>query len=141
MTPVGGLISSCRIVKTNPIVIAEIVFESKEGADKVIETFNERVVCILFLTLLPPIHSLTQQKLISLSRPTAASSRSSTNPETRPPPRLPPPRPPDLVPPQAPRWLSTVPTASPTPWRQTRRQGRPRPAPLPEMAGCIATAW
>ncbi|KAL2123859.1 hypothetical protein VTJ04DRAFT_224 [Mycothermus thermophilus] len=43
MTPVGGLISSCRIVKTNPIVIAEIVFESKEGADKVIETFNDRV--------------------------------------------------------------------------------------------------
>ncbi|KAL1842841.1 hypothetical protein VTJ49DRAFT_4008 [Mycothermus thermophilus] len=43
MTPVGGLISSCRIVKTHPIVIAEIVFENKEGADRVIQTFNDRV--------------------------------------------------------------------------------------------------
>ncbi|KAL2271909.1 hypothetical protein VTJ83DRAFT_1280 [Remersonia thermophila] len=43
MTPVGGLISSCRIVKTHPLVIAEIVFESKEGAERVIETFNDRV--------------------------------------------------------------------------------------------------
>ncbi|KAI0834903.1 hypothetical protein F5Y06DRAFT_277487 [Hypoxylon sp. FL0890] len=43
MTPVGGLIISCRLVKTHPLVVAEIVFESKEGADRVIQTFhNER---------------------------------------------------------------------------------------------------
>ncbi|KAI1475966.1 hypothetical protein F4774DRAFT_394696 [Daldinia eschscholtzii] len=42
MTPVGGLISSCRLIKTHPIVIAEIVFESKEGADRVIQTFNNQ---------------------------------------------------------------------------------------------------
>ncbi|RYP29280.1 hypothetical protein DL767_006808 [Monosporascus sp. MG133] len=42
MTPVGGLISSCRLVKTHPIVIAEIVFENKEGADRVIETFHNQ---------------------------------------------------------------------------------------------------
>ncbi|KAI1378188.1 hypothetical protein F4677DRAFT_412415 [Hypoxylon crocopeplum] len=42
MTPVGGLVSSCRLVKTHPIVIAEVVFESKEGADRVIETFNNQ---------------------------------------------------------------------------------------------------
>ncbi|KAI0400882.1 hypothetical protein F4802DRAFT_609833 [Xylaria palmicola] len=42
MTPVGGLVSSCRLVKTHPIVIAEIVFESKEGADRVIEQFNQQ---------------------------------------------------------------------------------------------------
>ncbi|KAI1085862.1 hypothetical protein F5B20DRAFT_520089 [Whalleya microplaca] len=42
MTPVGGLISSCRLVKTRPIVIAEVVFESKEGADRVIQTFNNQ---------------------------------------------------------------------------------------------------
>ncbi|KAI8962475.1 hypothetical protein F5Y11DRAFT_191301 [Daldinia sp. FL1419] len=42
MTPVGGLVSSCRLIKTHPIVIAEIVFESKEGADRVIQTFNNQ---------------------------------------------------------------------------------------------------
>ncbi|KAI0383147.1 hypothetical protein F5Y04DRAFT_251934 [Hypomontagnella monticulosa] len=42
MTPVGGLVSECRLVKTHPIVIAEIVFESKEGADRVIQTFNNQ---------------------------------------------------------------------------------------------------
>ncbi|KAI1505559.1 hypothetical protein F5X99DRAFT_248444 [Biscogniauxia marginata] len=42
MTPVGGLINSCRLVKTHPLVIAEIVLESKEGADRVIQTFNNQ---------------------------------------------------------------------------------------------------
>ncbi|KAI1408800.1 hypothetical protein F5Y13DRAFT_171790 [Hypoxylon sp. FL1857] len=43
MTPVGGLILNCRLVKTHPLVVAEILFESKEGADRVIQTFhNER---------------------------------------------------------------------------------------------------
>ncbi|KAI0024659.1 hypothetical protein F4780DRAFT_546907 [Xylariomycetidae sp. FL0641] len=42
VTPVGGLVVSCRLVKTSPIVVAEIVFESKEGADRVIETFHNQ---------------------------------------------------------------------------------------------------
>ncbi|KAH9884435.1 hypothetical protein F4778DRAFT_763054 [Xylariomycetidae sp. FL2044] len=42
MTPVGGLVTSCRVVKSYPIVIAEIVFENKEGADRVIQTFNNQ---------------------------------------------------------------------------------------------------
>ncbi|KAK7711333.1 hypothetical protein SLS64_005356 [Diaporthe eres] len=37
MMPVGGLVSKCRIIKTHPIVIAEIEFQTKEGADRVIE--------------------------------------------------------------------------------------------------------
>lgn len=44
VTPVGGLVQSCRLLKTEPIVIAEIVFESKEGADNVIATFNNQTV-------------------------------------------------------------------------------------------------
>jgi hypothetical protein len=44
MTPIGGIISSCRIVKTNPITVAEVVFESKEGADQVIATFDNQTV-------------------------------------------------------------------------------------------------
>ncbi|KAI1268348.1 hypothetical protein F5Y18DRAFT_225984 [Xylariaceae sp. FL1019] len=42
MTPVGGIVSSCRLVKTQPIVIAEVVFESKEGAENVIQTFDKQ---------------------------------------------------------------------------------------------------
>ncbi|EPE06169.1 pentatricopeptide repeat protein [Ophiostoma piceae UAMH 11346] len=42
MTPVGGLVSSCRILKTTPLVIAEIMFESREGAERVIATFNNQ---------------------------------------------------------------------------------------------------
>ena len=45
VTPVGGIVTSCRVVKQHPLVIAEIVFESKEGADNVIATFNNQTVC------------------------------------------------------------------------------------------------
>ena len=44
MTPVGGIIERCRLIKTSPIVIAEIVFENKEGADRVVAAFNGQVV-------------------------------------------------------------------------------------------------
>lgn len=44
MTPVGGLVSNCKIIKTHPLVIAEIVFESREGADQAIATFNNQTV-------------------------------------------------------------------------------------------------
>jgi hypothetical protein len=44
VTPIGGLVTRCRVLKTHPIVIAEIVFESKEGADNVVATFNNQTV-------------------------------------------------------------------------------------------------
>ncbi|KAK4447024.1 hypothetical protein QBC34DRAFT_142055 [Podospora aff. communis PSN243] len=40
LTPIGGLIERCRIIKTTPIVIAEITFESKEGAENVVATLD-----------------------------------------------------------------------------------------------------
>ncbi|KAM3073569.1 hypothetical protein ACMFMF_006774 [Clarireedia jacksonii] len=40
MTPVGGPVLSCRIISEYPIVTAEIIFESKDGADNVKDTFN-----------------------------------------------------------------------------------------------------
>lgn len=43
--PHGGEIISCRLVKTHPILVAEIVFRSKEGADRVIATFDNQTVC------------------------------------------------------------------------------------------------
>ncbi|KAH8821611.1 hypothetical protein F5884DRAFT_768465 [Xylogone sp. PMI_703] len=42
VTPVGGITLSCRVVAQRPQVIAEIIFESKEGADAVVETFNNQ---------------------------------------------------------------------------------------------------
>lgn len=44
MTPVGGVALSCRLVIERPNVVAEIIFESKEGADNVVDTFNNQNV-------------------------------------------------------------------------------------------------
>ncbi|KAK4242474.1 hypothetical protein C8A03DRAFT_11394 [Achaetomium macrosporum] len=63
MTPVGGIITSCRIVKTHPIVIAEIVFESKEGADNVIATFNNQTADGRVLSVYPKIGNTPAAKL------------------------------------------------------------------------------
>ncbi|KAH7321667.1 hypothetical protein BKA65DRAFT_463953 [Rhexocercosporidium sp. MPI-PUGE-AT-0058] len=42
MAPVGGNVFSCRIITERPKVIAELVFETKEGADNVVDTFNNQ---------------------------------------------------------------------------------------------------
>ncbi|KAH8122235.1 hypothetical protein ACSS6W_007981 [Trichoderma asperelloides] len=42
MTPVGGEMVSCEIVKTQPFIIVEMVFASREGGEKVIETFDNK---------------------------------------------------------------------------------------------------
>lgn len=44
MVPIGGAVVSCRLISARPTVIAEISFESKEGADNVIDTFNNQTV-------------------------------------------------------------------------------------------------
>lgn len=44
VTPVGGVTLSCRIIAERPSVIAEIIFESREGADNVVDTFNNQNV-------------------------------------------------------------------------------------------------
>jgi hypothetical protein len=38
MTPIGGPMESCRLVKTEPFILVEMLFSSKEGGEKVIET-------------------------------------------------------------------------------------------------------
>ena len=45
MIPIGGEMQSCRIIKSVPTVIAEMVFLDKAGADNVIATFNNQKVC------------------------------------------------------------------------------------------------
>ncbi|CAH0020199.1 unnamed protein product, partial [Clonostachys rhizophaga] len=54
LTPFGGHMESCKIVKTKPFVVAEMVFASKEGGDRVIETFNNKTVWINPLPLTLP---------------------------------------------------------------------------------------
>lgn len=44
MTPMGGVVVSSVIIADRPKVIAEIVFETKEGADNVVETFDNQNV-------------------------------------------------------------------------------------------------
>jgi hypothetical protein len=44
MTPIGGEILSCRIVKSNPFLLFELAFASREGGERVIETFNNKTV-------------------------------------------------------------------------------------------------
>ncbi|KAK4068221.1 uncharacterized protein Triagg1_7464 [Trichoderma aggressivum f. europaeum] len=44
MTPVGGEMVSCEVVKTQPFMIIEMVFASREGGERVIETFNNKTV-------------------------------------------------------------------------------------------------
>lgn len=45
MTPIGGAPLSCRLISSYPRVIAEIIFETKDGADNAIDTFNNQEVC------------------------------------------------------------------------------------------------
>ena len=44
MTPIGGEMVSCKVVKTQPLLIMEMVFASREGGERVIETFNNKTV-------------------------------------------------------------------------------------------------
>lgn len=42
LTPVGGAVLNCRLIAERPKVIAELIFETKEGADNVVDTFNNQ---------------------------------------------------------------------------------------------------
>lgn len=70
MTPVGGVVLGCRVVAERPKVIAELIFETKKGAENVVETFNNQNVSPGFDTW---ISSLTLE-----NRPTAISFKSTT---------------------------------------------------------------
>ena len=49
MVPIGGEMHSCRILTASPTVIAEMVFLDKTGAENVVETFNNKRVCYVFI--------------------------------------------------------------------------------------------
>lgn len=43
-TPIGGPMESCRLIKEEPFILIEMMFSSREGGDRVIETFNNKQV-------------------------------------------------------------------------------------------------
>ncbi|KAJ4162470.1 hypothetical protein NW754_013898 [Fusarium falciforme] len=55
MTPVGGEMVSCRIVKSKPIMIVEMAFTSREGGERVIETFNDKTADGRIIKVYPKI--------------------------------------------------------------------------------------
>ncbi|KAL2680776.1 hypothetical protein Neosp_008379 [[Neocosmospora] mangrovei] len=61
MTPVGGEMVSCRIVKTKPIMIVEMAFTSREGGERVIETFNDKTVGLPMSNYLLSLSNLLPQ--------------------------------------------------------------------------------
>ncbi|KAG6002118.1 hypothetical protein E4U21_003444 [Claviceps maximensis] len=55
MTPVGGEMTSCKIIKTSPFVLAEMVFSSREGGERVIETFNNKIADGRIIKMYPKV--------------------------------------------------------------------------------------
>jgi hypothetical protein len=51
MSPIGGETLGCRLLSSNPTVMVELQFASRDGAENVIATFNNqkvsRLACIL----------------------------------------------------------------------------------------------
>jgi len=46
MSGIGGELLSCRIVASNPTVMADLIFADKVGAENVVTTFNNKKVCL-----------------------------------------------------------------------------------------------
>ncbi|CAM1502841.1 Fc.00g076170.m01.CDS01 [Cosmosporella sp. VM-42] len=55
MTPIGGEMVSCNIIKTKPIMIVEMAFVSREGGERVIETFNDKTADGRLIKVYPKI--------------------------------------------------------------------------------------
>lgn len=78
MTPIGGEMVSCSVVKTQPFLMMEMVFVSREGGQRVIETFNNKTVrrCITTArTKLPTRQSASICKANFFSYPSQADGR------------------------------------------------------------------
>lgn len=77
LAPVGGNILSCRLIASTPTVIAEIIFEGREGAENVVQTFNNQPVSLGFVSLyIFQAYFIVANKY----RPTDAFSMSTSSP-------------------------------------------------------------
>ncbi|KAJ4153254.1 hypothetical protein LMH87_009750 [Akanthomyces muscarius] len=55
MTPIGGEMVRCELVKTQPFLMMEMVFASREGAERVIDTFNDKTADGRILKVYPKV--------------------------------------------------------------------------------------
>ncbi|TAQ86783.1 hypothetical protein B7494_g4902 [Chlorociboria aeruginascens] len=76
MTPVGGVTLGCEIIATNPKIIAEVVFETKEGADNVVATFNNQNADGNLLHVYHKIGAAKSVPKVSPVTPTTPSTKS-----------------------------------------------------------------
>ena len=60
MAPIGGPVLKCSVTTSASTVIAELVFESRDGADRVIEQFHDQIVSYVLLKMET---ELTQTKI------------------------------------------------------------------------------
>ncbi|KAK2039575.1 hypothetical protein LZ31DRAFT_558683 [Colletotrichum somersetense] len=77
MTPVGGEMLSCRIIKTSPLIVAEMVFATKEGGEAVIETFNNQTADGRIIKVYPKPGGYKEPVAANGSRPANAWAASS----------------------------------------------------------------
>lgn len=69
-TPCGGIVTSCRLLKTSPIIIAEIVFEDPNGAQRVIDQFNNQMADGRLLRVYPKVGGgAVTQPIVSRPQP------------------------------------------------------------------------
>jgi hypothetical protein len=59
MTPVGGEMLQCDIIETMPLMVAEMMFVSREGGERVIQTFHSKTV-----SLAPPCECAVQARVM-----------------------------------------------------------------------------
>ncbi|KAF4442486.1 hypothetical protein FACUT_1986 [Fusarium acutatum] len=74
MTPIGGEILSCRIVKSNPFLLFELAFASREGGERVIETFNDKTADGRIIKVYPKLGAPSSNAITSSNAPRNAPS-------------------------------------------------------------------
>ncbi|EXM30926.1 hypothetical protein FOTG_03836 [Fusarium oxysporum f. sp. vasinfectum 25433] len=74
MTPIGGEILSCRIVKSNPFLLFELAFASREGGERVIETFNDKTADGRIIKVYPKLGAPSSNTITSSNAPRNAPS-------------------------------------------------------------------
>ncbi|KAF5634424.1 hypothetical protein F25303_8760 [Fusarium sp. NRRL 25303] len=74
MTPIGGEILSCRIVKSNPFLLFELAFASREGGERVIETFNDKTADGRIIKVYPKLGAPSSNTIASSNAPRNAPS-------------------------------------------------------------------
>ncbi|KAF5672861.1 hypothetical protein FHETE_3580 [Fusarium heterosporum] len=81
MMPIGGEILSCLIVKKKPILIFEMAFASREGGERVIETFNDKTADGRIIKVYPKLGAPSSTSP-SNNAPSAAPNNAPSGPRS-----------------------------------------------------------